>query len=438
MRILGKIICLIIKLSLPVFILYILFNLLSQQALVADRDASPEQVKRAAQQYATISERVSAPQQTINLILTQQNIDDVLAAASHLIPRASFNIRMSNSLAILRGTLDVSVSSLNAYINVTCYVESNRPDGSIESCLIGDIPIPGTLLNKLINFSLNLFFNEHAKLTLQQLINNLTITRREVILTATKDSEFKNDLTIGLKNAASVVKKLRTVNTQFPSPELINDYLQYIAEVNWPVKARTVSLSFAIGRAFEHAKERSKLHDPSAENEAALWALAIAFGNHQFADIINANTLEIEQTLANYPKSGITLKGRWDLPLHFLYSVTMERLGNNHLSVKMGELKELYDANPRGSGFDFSDLAADKAGAAFSRFLTSNRDNALRGQNILVGTGGESLFFPELNGLPKTVKSKDFDVEVGSTYTARYKKISEMIEQRIDDLPLYN
>jgi len=182
---------------------------------------------------------------------------------------------------------------------------------------------------------------------------------------------------------------------------------------------------------------RSQNNDPRIENDTALWAIAIAFANPNFANYINVNTPEVKQTLSEYPDNTMTLYGRHDLVLHFLYSAIIERLGNRSFSVQVGELKELYDANLEGSGFDFSDLAADRAGAVFSLFLSSSIDNAKRSQNLLADNDDESFFFPDITRLPAPIKNRDFNALIGSTQTERYKDIVEMIDQKIDHLLLY-
>lgn len=424
--------------AIPIVTIYICYNIISEHASVTDQNTSPEQVKRAVQYYATVSDRMFTPQENINLKLTQQNIDDVLTVLSHMTPRANFNGRIANSIGVLNGSIDIKNSWFNGYINISCFLTSGTSDGSIQYCLIGDISVPGILVKKLIDISIYIFFNDQVKNTINQLINGIQINNQRVLLTATKNAEFKNDLSTGLKTVASIAKNLKSTNTEFPLPEIINEYLQSILETNWPVNEKSVSLSLVIEQAFKLAKFRSQYNDPRSENEAALWSIAIAFGNYRFAELINANTPEVENTLSKYPKITATLNGRSNLPLHFLYSVVMEILGNNNLSVSIGELKELHDANLGGSGFDFTDLAADKAGSAFSLFLTSNKNDAIRGQILLAKVDYESLFFPDISDLPVPVKGEDFDLIIGSIRSIRYKKFNDIIDIKISELPLYS
>ncbi|WP_165312855.1 hypothetical protein [Vibrio ziniensis] len=437
MNFLKKNIRLLIKLAIPIVVVYFIFCAVSKQATVPDQNASPEQVKRAVEYYASISARVFSPQENINLKLTQQNIDDVLTVASHMTPRTNVSGRFANSIGLLSMSFDIGNSWFTGYININCFLISGSGDGSIDYCLIGDVSVPGTLINTLINISINLFFSDQASSTIKELINNIQINDQQVILTATKNSEFKTDVTMGLKTAASIAKNFKPTNTHFPEPDVINEYLLHILETNWPAGSKSVSLSIVIEQAFRHAQVRSQYNDPRAENEAALWSIAIAFGNRRFAEIINVNTPEVQTTLSKYPRLITTLSQRGDLPLHFLYSAVMEILGNSHLSTNVGELKELHDANPGGSGFDFTDLAADKAGAAFSLFLTSDKNNAIGGQNLLSKMTKENLFFPDINELPAPIKDKEFDTVLGSTQSDSYKEINAIIDKKISELPLY-
>ncbi|WP_375749430.1 hypothetical protein [Vibrio sp. HN007] len=423
--------------ALPMGTLYVVVNAVSDTPLVAAKSASPKQVNNAVLQYKRISYQVFGPSPKVRIILTKRGVEDVMTAASHLLPRTNFESQVEGREASLNGSLDIRNQWFDGYLNVSCNLVSGRESGAIESCQLGNMSIPGFLVQQTIDSSLQLFFDNSVKNTVNQLINNVQIHNQLVLLTATKSPNFKARIQSGLKNVASAVKTISEPEVQVYEPELINTYLEYLADIKWSSAERNASLSIVLSRAFQLAQIRSEASDPRTENEAALWAVAIAYANHRFAEVIKADTPEVIQTLKKMPKKVTTLGKRADLSLHFLYSAVMERLGNSALSVQVGELKELYDANPKGSGFDFSDLMADKAGAEFSRYLSSSVKAAKQGQDLLAASRGESVFFPALSELPKPVKGKAFDKAIGSTETQRYQQQIEELDKRIRNLPLY-
>jgi len=416
---------------------YIAFRAISNHPTVGKKHATPQQVKNAAQQYDYARKSIFGPQPIVKLTFSQKNVNDIMTAASHAIPYSNFSGRLSDGQGVLNASFNLSNQWKSGYLNVSCTLVSRRKDRSIKQCQIGKIFISGFIADKIMNIALNIFFDDKVKVTVNQLINNIQINKHRIVLIASKDFDFKDEVKSGLQSVASTMKKFKDSDIPIHDSVLINEYLHVILNTHWHKKTRLLSLSEVIIKAFEHAHNRSQYNKPAIENDAALWAIAIGFANHNFADIIDVNTPEVKKTLAQYPKTITTLNGRTDLSLHFLYSAIMESLGNSALSVQVGELKELYDTNPAGSGFDFTDLAADKAGATFSQFLTANETNARQAQNILRRQADETLYFPALQGLPKPIKGKEFDSVIGSTETDRYHRIVDIIQQRIDHLPLY-
>ncbi|MCE0495618.1 hypothetical protein [Vibrio salinus] len=436
MHIAGKYIKLLL-LFFPVSVVALIICLFSGHPAVENKMASPQQVRNAVKHYYYMTNLLFAPHPYIELKISQNNLNDLTASVSHLFPDINVEGHLSDRKAILRATYNIRNRWYDFYINIQCTLIQEAESRNLDHCQIGNLRIPGIVLHHVLNLSLSAYFDDSTKKTINQLISNVQINKHLILLTADKHVHFEQRIKNGFKNAASAVKVFNAETINSYDPRLINNYLRVMLYPDWPEHTESLSLSFVVHRAFRYAKLRSQNNDPRIENDTALWAIAIAFANPDFAKYISVNTPELRKTLSEYPDNVLTLSGRPDLVKHFLYSAIIESLGSHTLSVHAGELKELYDTNPKGSGFDFSDLAADIAGATFSRFISSTIDNANYSQKLLASNTGESIFFPDINQLPIPLKSKDFDILIGSTKTKQYQVVLKKIDFDINSLLLY-
>lgn len=183
-----------------------------------------------------------------------------------------------------------------------------------------------------------------------------------------------------------------------------------------------------VGEAFALAKDRSRAGDPVAENRAALAALAEAVmggrlpGEGGGAPVIRT--------------SGVWLGGRGDLAQHFALSAWLAATGGEGLSDLAGLYKELKDAQG-GSGFSFTDLAADRAGSRFGEACTRSPAWAGAFQSRLAGIGKSDRFFPAIGDLPEFMAQAEFQRRFGGVGQPAYQRMEAEIERRIAGLAIY-
>jgi hypothetical protein len=80
-------------------------------------------------------------------------------------------------------------------------------------------------------------------------------------------------------------------------------------------------------------------------------------------------------------------------------------------------------------------LAADFAGIEFAVAAT-NPSSASSVQNILAGNTSESLFFPDIKGLPEGLSKNEFKRKFTEVDSPEYLEMVRTINQRIADLPI--
>ncbi|BCX87648.1 hypothetical protein MIN45_P0015 [Methylomarinovum tepidoasis] len=178
---------------------------------------------------------------------------------------------------------------------------------------------------------------------------------------------------------------------------------------------------------FAHARRYTTTATAAAEHRALLQILAVYTNQYDPARLF---ALKPRGKL-HYPR--LALQGRHDLAQHFVTSAAVSASGGAGLARYLGLYKELTDFDT-GSGFSFSDLAADMAGTRFGRLAVTNPGYL---QRQLLRLDSERGLLPSLKGLPDHLSRTDFQRRFGHTGSPAYRHLLATIERRIGALPLY-
>ncbi|BCX81948.1 hypothetical protein MIT9_P1530 [Methylomarinovum caldicuralii] len=178
---------------------------------------------------------------------------------------------------------------------------------------------------------------------------------------------------------------------------------------------------------FAHARRYTMTATAAAEHRALLQILAVYTNKYDPARLF---ALKPRGEL-RYPR--LTLQGRHDLAQHFVTAAAVSASGGAGLARYLGLYKELSDFDT-GSGFSFSDLAADMAGTRFGRLAVTSPGYL---QRQLLRLDSERGLLPSLKGLPDHLSRTDFQRRFGHTGSPAYRRLLAVIERRIDALPLY-
>ena len=130
------------------------------------------------------------------------------------------------------------------------------------------------------------------------------------------------------------------------------------------------------------------------------------------------------------------LHRRDDLGRHFVGSAALAALLDRETSESVGWGKEVRDI--RGwSGFSFSDVAANRAGARFGDLATASAQSARRVQDRMKRAAADTDIMPEVRGLPDHLPEEELRRRFGKPGDRAYEQVLEGIEARIADAPLY-
>jgi hypothetical protein len=240
-----------------------------------------------------------------------------------------------------------------------------------------------------------------------------------------------------LQNLKTRLRGLRDDMALLGDPMAVRTYYAKLIElVEKSARSRPVSMAHFVGPVFQLAQRRSRAGNPVDENQAAVLALAMYFGDWRFGRLIGP--VLTEEMKRHRPRTrGVQLGGRRDLRLHFIISAGLKIVADSGVTVAIGEFKELLDAGRGGSGFSFADLAADRAGVRFAEVATDRSGGAESLQSLFAGEAGEESFFPRVAGLPEGIPREEFERRFGTVESPEYRALVREIDHRIRQLPAY-
>jgi hypothetical protein len=407
-----------IYIGIPLLLVFLLFQfspLVIQQSQLNAKSAA-----MASAKAKTIWRQFSSAQTYVEIELNNDDVQAMAEVASHMFSNTKVAIGFNRF-----GVVVASTTALEPlYLNVNCTISAADLGYQIDGCYVGHIYVYGFMLDAMLRFGAWLLFDAEVSKTVAQLLTNIRVSDQSIILVTTKNSDFKERFNSSLKDVTDLAKTISR-NSKV-EPEKIEQYIAVLERFD----SKNRSLAGFVNVVMQQALANSVNSDPQEENTAAIWALAIKFGSQRFADLAGVSQ-EVDS-------KSMTLRGREDLVLHFLYSAILQQVGRENIGLKIGEFKEILDSGKGGSGFSFADLAADKSGLAFAEFLTKSKQTAIHAQNVLAASIDESLFIPFVHDLPEGMSESSFERAVGGMNSSKYQELSADIDNRIATLRLYH
>lgn len=414
----------IIKYGTILVVLMVIFSF--SPLVLPTHNLTPTQAAQARSGAAKILKPLMSSREDVSITVTSEHLDAISNAVSYTVPAVQLRLNNSSYGLLIASSL-TTVPGL-VYINFSCWlVPDFNGTMTFSQCKLGSLPLPGKLIEYFAKGLARLFFGEEALITLNNILANTRLENNQVVVRFNKPGNLKAAVEQRLTDTFKMVQDLRQINGV--ETETIQTYLDYIQSQS----ERTNSTAEMVGKTFLLAKTRSVEEDPTDENYAALWALAMSFGAPDFARIV---AMPVDYS-AMLPEKYV-LRGRMDLRLHFFYSVALRLASEKQMSINIGKLKEVMDSAKGGSGYSFRDLTADKSGVELADFAISSEQNARRVQEVLAGIDSEGQFIPLLHDLPEGLSEETFNSVFGSESDPRYKEMEARIDQRIQALPVYS
>ena len=360
-----------------------------------------------------------------HIMITVDQLNSIVGLMQRALPQFAGQIQVDANESRFNASITLPANPLGQYLNIEAVLlPGNRVN--LDSVTVGGIPIPGTLALYAMEMTGNYLTESDIASDLVAHVDRVQLFPSRMLITVQPlDGLLKKLNTIKSGISVSKNEQLR-LRTAF--------YLKHLAQM--PVARQNPNLSLVsyISPLFAEAQKQSAMREADKENAAAILALAVYTGHHRLANFIG--DIQPNSDRAALPLYRPVLAGRRDLTQHFVLSAGIKVLSDQGVSAAIGEFKELMDRGKGGSGYSFTDLAADMAGVRFAE-LATDPVNAAAFQKMLAFNGSESLFFPPLDGLPQDLNKQQFVKVFGHVDSPSYRNTVDAIEQRIDQLQAY-
>jgi hypothetical protein len=362
--------------------------------------------------------RRQTPDVIQSIRLDEAELNRVLNYAVEL-PRVSgIAAELTPGLATLNATLIVPANPFGRYLNLSAEV-AEAPGGiQIQSLQLGSLPLPGALADWI------------ARLCHRRLLKDQTYAAMSDAFSRVDFAE--NQATLDYRWHPQLLTQLERKSVELLiAPEDQARMLVYAEHVKTLLEpyphGSTIPLVQLVSPLFEHALQAGG--DARIENRAALTAIAAYLGGVSLPKLLQGDSRSIYRA----PPVLLSLHGRRDFAEHFTISAALSINGSSQLANAIGLMKEEEDAG-KGSGFSFTDLAADRAGVRLGERATG--DAAARIRQQLAAARTDADLMPDVRDLPEFMPQAEFDRRFGPVGSGRYQRVIERIDARLDAHPL--
>ena len=335
---------------------------------------------------------------------------------------------------------------IEAWLNLRVVLRPGPGSPQFEALRIGRLELPAGLIAPLLRLVLNAVLGDSlgdvaiagfGNLRVQGpnalVIVKLTAAERSALLDRSKELAGRfaplGDAARAREHYRALV--LAAEAGRLPERGSLLPYLNFALALADRRAAEQAAAAAARNEAPDEGPERAR-----AEARAAVLALAVYCG-HWRVQYLVGEMIKGDLTPLGSRCGEVTLAARGDLRQHFIISAALEMASSGDAAFSVGEYKELLDSNPRGSGFSFDDLAADRAGIRFAARLLEAAPDPARRAALIESLTAEDAVFPDIAGLPEAMSEADFKKDFEDVDSPRYRELLALIDRRIDRLAFY-
>lgn len=397
-------------------VLLIWLALSSKPAVPESTNLSHLDIARAETILKQNNPRYLVPGTLHSITINQQ---DLSLAANYLLHRTGHggaHIDITENSMLVESSIKLPTIPFPAYLNVWLAVAESEGQPEITKLKLGSLTVPSFLANLIVREILS-----STKQTREyQLANSIIQQFKLQPDTLNMTYQWRPD-------------QLGELSRHFISgadTTLLYAYHAHLMALQSTGASMTGSAANMLTPMFKFAQTRSIKGDPVAENRALLLVLGAWASGHGMSTLVPA---EIRHPW----RFSLTLEQRVDSAQHFLTSAAIAAGADISLSNAVGVYKEVSDSKG-GSGFSFTDIAADRAGTRFGELATSSPEAARRVQKLLSEGTQEKVIIPRVGDLPENMPENVFKQRFGDVGSPVYQAQMEVIEKRIANCKIYN
>lgn len=360
--------------------------------------------------------RRQTPDVIQSIQLDESELNRLLNYAVELRRVSGIAAELTPDMATLTATLVAPDNPFGRYLNMTAEVVEAPGGIRIQSLQLGSLPLPGVLADGMARLAHRWLRRDETYATLADAVSRIDFDENQ----ATLDYRWRPELLARIERKSAVL---------LLPPEEQMQVLAYAGQLDALLKryphGSTLPLAQIVAPLFAHAPGG----DAAGENRAALTALAAYLAGVSLPNLLEGDSRSIRRA----PRVLLSLHGRRDFAEHFTISAAITVNGGSQLANAIGLIKEEEDAG-KGSGFSFTDLAANRAGVRLGERATG--DAAVQVRRRLAAVRNDADLLPDFRDLPEFMPQADFDRRFGPVGSARYRKIIDGIDARLAAHPL--
>jgi len=362
--------------------------------------------------------RRQTPDVIQSIQLDEAELNRLLNYAVELRRVSGIAAELTPGLATLTATLTLPPNPFGRYLNLTAEV-ADVPGGiRIQSLQLGSLPLPGALADWLARQAHRWLRRDRTYAALADAFSQVNFDENQ----ATLDYRWRPELLTQLER--------KSVDLLIPPEDQVR-MLAYAEQLDTLLKRHprdsTVPLVQVVAPLFAHAQAIGG--SAEAENRAALTALGAYLSGISLPRLLEGDNPSIRRA----PRVLLSLHGRRDFAEHFVISAAIAVNAGSRLANAIGLIKEEEDAN-KGSGFSFTDLAANRAGVRLGERATGEAAERVRQQ--LAAAKTDAALLPDFRDLPEFMPQAEFDRRFGPVGGPRYQQVIDRIDARLGVHPL--
>ncbi len=372
-------------------------------------------VTRAMRLLRTIDPRRQAGEGLHELALSQRELELLVDQVSQRTLQAATRVTLLPKSARVQASMPLQGLLAGHWLNIDARLNQSAALPMIESLRLGDLQLPGWAGAWALRWALAHQLGRDEIRLVREVLQAVAIA--------------PDKLTLSYLWRAGTTDRVFAMLMPRPEQDRLRVYVERLAGLRLrAVAAGRIPLTQLLPPLFALAKARSaEGGDAAQEMRAAILALAFVPYPGQLLSVVPA-----ARRWRLPPRWHLTLAGRDDFPLHFIISAALAVEGGGPLADAIGAFKELLDAGD-GSGFSFSDIAADQAGRRFGQLALRAPERL----HALAAGVSDADLLPEMSDLPEFMRPAEFNARYGGLGAPAYQQQLADIEARLDAMPLY-
>jgi hypothetical protein len=415
MRALAKLLILLVFLSPLAIAALAWFMLAGAPTVTSSASLSHEDIARAKAILKANDPRYLHAGETRTITITAHDLNLAVSYLARQLAGGKAQLRLAQQSLQLQVSRRLPYLPLRNVVNIEAELLAIDGHAVIGGLRIGQVPVPGRLATQIARWLIRLYYPSLQVESMAGLVRDLRI--------------YPDRLQLAYRWQPGLLEEARDSLLTGGDRDALRFYHDLLVGLQAQQVGRTGSLLGLLQPMFAAARQRSVDGDPVLQNTALLTVLGTWASRQDLRRLVPGD-------LVRPGGFRLKLQGRTDFAQHFLTTAALAARGDSNLSDAVGLFKEIADTD-HGSGFSFSDIAADRSGTRFGELATRSPQHARELQARLAAGLDESDIMPPARDLPEHMNAEAFRSRFDHVGSPAYQAMMAEIDRRIDACSLY-